>query len=233
MKATNWEFRNRALIFGLIFTFTFPVYSLDHENATATLANWIADRLQLNEYLVVHLLFSLAALLLVGAALIRTWASSYLRASVVYAAEVKTASLVADGPYRRDRNPLYFANVLMAAGVGSMMSRTGFFVAVMAMVVFCYRLIVREEAELYASQGEQYESYRRTVPRLWPSLFPRIASSGRQARWSEGFKAESWIWGFAAALIAFAITLEIKMFLVILAASLIVFWVFSRTLQRN
>jgi hypothetical protein len=113
------------------------------------------------------------------------------------------------------------------------MSRTGFFVAVMAMVVFCYRLIVREESELYASQGEQYESYRRTVPRLWPSLFPRIASSGRQARWSEGFKAESWIWGFAAALIAFAITLEIKMFLVILAASLIVFWVFSRTLQRN
>ena len=74
--------------------------------------------------------------MLVLAALIRTWASAYLHAGVVYAPEVKTESLVADGPYRRVRNPFYFANVLIAIGMGAMMSRIGFFVAVVAMLVF-------------------------------------------------------------------------------------------------
>jgi hypothetical protein len=41
MKATNWEFANRALVFGLIFAFAFPLYSLDHQNSTAALANWL------------------------------------------------------------------------------------------------------------------------------------------------------------------------------------------------
>ena len=38
--------------------------------------------------------------------------------------------------------------------------------AIVAMQVFCYRLILREESELHASQGEQYERYRKVVPRL-------------------------------------------------------------------
>jgi protein-S-isoprenylcysteine O-methyltransferase Ste14 len=105
--------------------------------------------------------------LLTVAALLRTWASSYLSAGVVYAAEVKTESLVADGPYRQVRNPLYLANVLMVIGMGAMMSRTGFIVAVAAMLVFCYRLILREESELQTSQGEPYEGYSKAVPRLW------------------------------------------------------------------
>jgi hypothetical protein len=175
----------------------------------------------------------LAALLLFVAALIRTWSSAYLHAKVVYAAEVKTDALVADGPYRRVRNPLYFANVLMAIALGSMMSRTGFFVAVLAMLVFCCRLILREEDELQAHQGEQYESYRKAVPRLWPALGPRIPSAGHPARWSEGFKAESWYWGFAVALAAFAITLKLTPFFAILGASLVWFWVSSAVLEKK
>jgi protein-S-isoprenylcysteine O-methyltransferase Ste14 len=200
MKATSWEFSNRALLFGLIFAVSFPLYFLDPQNSTAALANWIGSKWQMDADLVARLLFAFAALLLVLAALIRTWASSYLHATVVYAAEVKSASLVADGPYRHVRNPLYFANVLMIIGMGAMMSRVGFFVALAAMLVFCYRLIFREEAELQANQGEQYEAYRKAVPRLWPALWPRIASAGRRATWAEGFKAESWYWGFAAVL---------------------------------
>jgi protein-S-isoprenylcysteine O-methyltransferase Ste14 len=124
-------------------------------------------------------------LLLVVAAVIRTWASAYLQKEVVYAAEVKTQRLVADGPYRRVRNPLYFANVLMALGMGSMMSRTGFFVVLLAMLAFWYRLIIREEGELQEGQGEEYERYRKAVPRLVPSLRPRIASSDRKAMWTD------------------------------------------------
>jgi protein-S-isoprenylcysteine O-methyltransferase Ste14 len=233
MKATNWEFTNRALVFGLIFGFAFPLYFLDHQNSTAALANWIGSKLHMDTELIAHLLFTFAGLLLVVAALIRTWASSYLRVGVVYAPEVKTESLVADGPYRRVRNPLYFANVLMAIAMGAMMSRTGFFVAVVAMLVFCYRLILREEAELQAGQGNSYECYRKEVPRLWPALWPRTASAGRQALWSEGFKAEAWYWGFAAALVVFAITLKVQLFFAILGASLVLFWVSSVILKKK
>jgi protein-S-isoprenylcysteine O-methyltransferase Ste14 len=233
MKATNWEFTNRALVFGLIFGFTFPLYAVDHENSTAVLANWLGARFQMDADRLAHFLFAGAAFLLVVAALIRTWASAYLQAEIVYAADLKSQVLVADGPYRHVRNPLYAANVLMAVGMGSMMSRTGFLVVVVAMLVFCYRLINREEAELQASQGEQYERYRRAVPRLLPSLWPRVASSGRKANWGAGFKAESWYWGFAVALMAFAITLKIQLFFVILTASIGLLWVSSLVLQKK
>jgi hypothetical protein len=121
----------------------------------------------------------------------------------------------------------------MVIGMGAMMSRTGFLVAVVAMLVFCYRLILREEAALHANQGEQYEHYSKAVPRLWPSLRPRIASAGRQAKWTEGFKAESWYWGFAAALVAFAVTLKLTLFFTILAGSLVLFWVSSVALKKK
>jgi hypothetical protein len=169
----------------------------------------------------------------VVAALIRTWASSYLNASVVYASEVKTESLVADGPYRHMRNPLYFANILLALGMGAMMSRIGFFVGIVAMAVFCYRLIFREETELQASQGEQYKRYQNAVPRLWPALRPSTASAGRQANWAAGFRAEFWCWGFAIAVAAFAITLNSTAFFVILGASVVVLWLSSLVIQKK
>jgi protein-S-isoprenylcysteine O-methyltransferase Ste14 len=150
MRATNWEFRNRALIFGLIFGFAFSAYLLDPQNSTAALANWLEATRGMDANLIGRILFALAACLLFGAALLRTWASSYLHSSVVYASEVKTESLVADGPYRHTRNPLYFANVLMAIGMSVLTSRIGFFVVVLAMLLFCYRLILREESALEA-----------------------------------------------------------------------------------
>jgi protein-S-isoprenylcysteine O-methyltransferase Ste14 len=233
MKATNWEFTNRATVFGLIFAFTFPLYAIDHQNSTSALADWLGPKLNADPDLMARILFACAALLLVIAALIRTWASAYLQASVVYASGVKSAALVADGPYRYVRNPLYFANVVMIVAMGAMMSRLGFIVAVVAMLVFCYRLIFREEAELRASQGASYEAYCKAVPRFLPSLRPLVASAGGQARWADGFKAEGWYWGFAVSLIVFAITLKLWTFFVILGASLGLFWVSTAAVRKQ
>jgi hypothetical protein len=91
----------------------------------------------------------------------------------------------------------------------------------------------REESELSASQGDQYLRYRNAVPRLWPSPWARVASSGRPARWRDGFRAESWYWGFAAALTTFALTLKFTLFVVILASSLVLFWVSSAVLRKT
>ncbi len=233
MRATNWEFKNRASIFGLIFGLSFCAYFIDPQNSVAALANWIAAARGIDANLIARLLFALAACLLVVAALFRTWASSYLHANVVYASEVKTASLVAAGPYRRVRNPLYFANVLLAIGMGAMMSRTGFFVAIVAMLVFCYRLIFREESDLQARQGEQYHRYQQAVPRLWPALQPRTAAGDGHPKWTTGFKSEFWCWGFAVSVAAFAITLNNKAFFFILAASVALLWWYSRVPQKK
>ena len=233
MKATNWEFKHRALIFGLIIGIAFSLYNLDSQNVTALFAHWLGTKTGLDEDRLVHRLLALAAGVLIAAAFIRTWASSYLHANVVYASEVKAATLVADGPYRRVRNPLYLANVLMAFGFGALMSRSGWLLVVAAMLVFCYRLILREESELRESQGESYDRYSQVVPRLWPSLQPRIAAAGRQARWVGGFQAECWYWGFAVAVVAFAITLNVTLMLLITGASIALFWVSSMLLRKQ
>src|ERR1035438_7693099 len=100
----------------------------------------------------------------------------------------------------------------MALALAAMMSRTGILLAVVMMFVFCYRLILREEGELESSQGEIYRAYLKTVPRILPSWSPRTASAGSRAAWDAGFKAELWYWGFAVALAAFALTLDLKLF---------------------
>lgn len=232
MRASNWEFKYRALVFGLIFGCSFAMYSLDPQNSTAALANWMSHRLAMDANVLARVLFVSATGLLVVGAFIRTWASAYLQADVVYASDVKTASLVADGPYRHVRNPLYFANLFLALGMGALMSRIGFFVAVIAMFVFCYRLILREETGLESGQGEHYKIYRNAVPRLWPALGPRVPSAGRRPKWAEGFKAEFWCWGFAVSVAAFAITLNTTAFFVISGISFAVFWL-SSILHKN
>ena len=233
MQASDWEFKNRAVIFGMIIGLSFALYSLDHENVAAAFANWLAPKLHADAETLARMVFGFAALLLVAAAFLRTWASSYLWASVVYAAQVKSAALVADGPYRHVRNPLYLANVMMSVGMGTTMSRSGMILAVVAMLIYCYRLILREEQELRASQGSQYDAYVRAVPRLWPSLSARTVSAGREARWSDGLKAESWYWGFAIGTIAFAITLNTTLFLAVVGISIAVFWASSKALQSK
>jgi protein-S-isoprenylcysteine O-methyltransferase Ste14 len=227
VKATGWEFRNRALVFGFIFGLTFPLYALDRHNAAVALANWIGPALRVSTHLVSRILVFMGAALLVAAAFLRTWASSYLRAEVVYATGVRTESLVADGPYRRVRNPLYLGNVMIAAGLGVMMNRIGSPVAVLATVVFCYRLILREEAGLSVVQGKPYQVYRHAVPRLWPSPWTRVPSAGGIPKWAEGFKAESWCWGFAAAVLAFAAMSSLAAFYAILAVSVVWLWASS------
>jgi protein-S-isoprenylcysteine O-methyltransferase Ste14 len=233
MKATDWEFKNRAMLFGMVFAFTFPLYALDSQNSSSWLANLLAPKFHTNADRLAQLLLGCGAFVLIIAAFIRTWASTYLHAEVVYASEVKTQSLVADGPYRFVRNPLYLANVLMAVALGAMMSRLGFVVAIAAMLLFCYRLILREEADLRTTQGDSYQRYCAAVPRLFPALTPRTAPSGRTANWGAGFKAEAWYWGFAAGEIVFAITLKMVLFFAILTVSILLFWVSTAISQKK
>ena len=69
----------------------------------------------------------------------------------------------------------------MAFGIALAASRSGFVVLVVAITFFQYRLTLREERALKATQGESYRRYLAAVPRLLPSLRPRVAAGGDAA----------------------------------------------------
>ena len=223
LAASEFEFKHRFWIIGAIFSVAFLSYNLDHQNAGVAVTDWLArirgTTASVNDY---RLTFAIAALFVVAAALIRTWATAFLNSEVMLAARVQTARLVADGPYRYVRNPLYFGNIPWAVGFGFMASRVGFFVLVVGMIVFCYRLILREEAGIAASQGESYRAYCAAVPRLLPALHPKLPPAGGVPNWADGLRGEAFVWVMAASEMAFAFTLNLKVFFAFLGLAFLI-----------
>jgi protein-S-isoprenylcysteine O-methyltransferase Ste14 len=191
IRATYWEFRNRAWVFGAFFGVAFFLYSVDPVNAAAACANFITRLAILNANFVARTVLTIAALFTAAAAAMRTWGSAYLHRDIVYASEVKSASLVAGGPYRHVRNPLYFGNLLMAVGVGALASRAGFLFLLIAMFVFDLRLILREESELRASRAFSLRRGRAfRPPRKSPTGSPVFATKPGAGL----FRSASWPW---------------------------------------
>ena len=155
----------------------------------------------------------------------RTWGTSYLKTVVMRDFKLHTERLVADGPFRFVRNPLYFGNILMSIGMGLTASRTGFFVLIVGMTIVVMRLILREEAELRATQGESYRAYCAAVPRLIPSLAPRLPSAGGAPSWLDGFLGEMMMWGFGAGVVALALTFNGAAFMIIVWSSFAAQWI--------
>jgi Isoprenylcysteine carboxyl methyltransferase (ICMT) family len=124
---------------------------------------------------------------------------------------VRTERLVADGPYRHVRNPLYLGTVLIGCAMAPLTSRTGSVVLVVSLILFSLRLIGREEAELRAAQGESYEGFLNTVPKLLPSLRARVPASGAKPQLGQALLGEGFIMAFALGVILFAFTLNQKL----------------------
>jgi hypothetical protein len=151
------------------------------------------------------------ALLVFLTAALRTWGTAYLRTDIVHDTAQHSEALVADGPFRYMRNPLYLGNLPMAAGIGLLASRIGFLFLVAANWIFVYRLIFREEAALKQSQGESYRAYCQAVPRFWPSLRPRLPAGNGAPQWGQALAGESFIWLFGAAELCLAITQDLRL----------------------
>src|SRR5947209_3386659 len=205
MRATDFEFRNRFWIFGLLYFAGFIPYWFHDQNALASLLNAIKPGISERG---VHMAFGIAAAVMFAAALLRTWATAYLSTEVMKHTEVQSATLVADGPYRYVRNPLYLGNILMTFSFGALASRIGAVVIIFGVIIFIYRIIGREESELVLAQGESYRRFLATVPRLFPSFTPRLPRSGRAPRWKQAFAGESMMWGFGITVFIFAFTLK-------------------------
>jgi protein-S-isoprenylcysteine O-methyltransferase Ste14 len=209
-SASEFEFRHRFWLIAGIFFVAFMCYILDPVNVSVALSKIIVASIKPGDpksiRICIRFCFVFGALLSIAAALVRTWAAAYLHSSVVHDMNLHSDRLVADGPYRHLRNPLYLGVDLLAAGIGFMANRFGIIILVGGIAAFTYRLILREEASLLTSQSEDYRRFFQNVPRLLPSLRPRVPAAGGKANWMDGFTGELFIWGCAVGMALFAAT---------------------------
>jgi protein-S-isoprenylcysteine O-methyltransferase Ste14 len=223
MRASDFEFRYRALLIAAIFFLGFWAYAIDHINLVQAIVHRTVGENSPHASLLTHLLFAFGTLLVALAALIRTWGAAYLNSSVVHDAKLHADVLVADGPYRYVRHPLYLGGIVSAPGIGLMASRLGFVIIVVGLTLLYIRLAGREEAELEKQHGSIFDEFRRRVPCLLPSLVPRVPPGGAKPRWGQAFRGEAFMWGFAILMATFTVTSNPVLTAIVWAVSLLAF----------
>jgi protein-S-isoprenylcysteine O-methyltransferase Ste14 len=196
MRASAIEFRLRMAIHAAIIILGFwaPWIEAWGMGRRVTLLEWLA--LQLSRTGLVSFTVAVPVVIVVGALLaaagaaLRVWGTAYLGTGTVNSLEMKAGAVVADGPYRYVRNPLYLGLWFMVAAMGFIMPVTGALFAVVLISVFLMRLILAEEAFLSARIGEPYAEYVRAVPRLLPRLRSSVPRAGSRPNWLRAVLAE-------------------------------------------
>ena len=107
------------------------------------------------------------ALLAAAGAWLRVWGAAYLGYDVVHHAQMQAGGVMAAGPYRYVRNPLYLGGWFMMAAISLLLTPTG----ALFLVVLAARL------------GEPYREYLRVVPRIVPRLRAGTPAAAVQAHW--------------------------------------------------
>jgi len=210
MNGTALAFRYRSLIFVLLHLIgflppwerRFPAVNNDTLwLAASTLfarSGWIG----LAAATVTITLAALACLVL--GAIFRVWGTAYLGSSVMSNSAMQGDQVVAAGPYRYVRNPLYLAGWLLAVGVSILMPPSGAAFFLLSYSIFVLILISGEEHFLSAKQGDGYRQYGRRVPRLLPRIVAGDATSSARPRWLQALFAEIYAVGFTLCFAIFA-----------------------------
>lgn len=155
--------------------------------------------------------FNSAALLLLWSSIafaalgawMRTWGAAYVGAGVVQSHAMHGDALLADGPYRHTRNPLYLGTLLNTVAVALLMPPSGALFAIVLLWVFQFRLALAEEPFLTARFGEAYREYIARVPRFLPAWSPRVPPAGARPRWGQAVLGELYVIGVFITLAGF------------------------------
>ncbi|NYF91878.1 isoprenylcysteine carboxylmethyltransferase family protein [Tunturiibacter empetritectus] len=231
MQASALEFRLRFIIGIVIYLLGFiaPWNILLHLDSIRTwqyLAAWPARSGWLSFSAATIMVLVLGILCAVAGAFLRTWGSAYLAHSIAQAGAMHGEGVVAAGPYRYLRNPLYLGTFFHTFALALLMQPSGAIFCIVAIVLFQLRLIFAEESFLTAKLGAPYLDYCAKVPRLFPSLTARIPASPMRPSWPTAFLSEIYMWGVAISFAAlgwrYNSVLIIKGVLISLGLSLIV-----------
>jgi protein-S-isoprenylcysteine O-methyltransferase Ste14 len=159
---------------------------VDFSRRISTLA-WLAmeiSRLGIASFSVAASVVIVAGALaaLVGAVL-RVWGAAYLGYSTVHHEDMQGSAVMAAGPFRYMRNPLYLGGWFMMLAICLLMTPSGALFAMALVTIFYLRLILGEEAFLAAKLGEPYREYLRAAPRLVPSMRSGLPASQAKPHW--------------------------------------------------
>lgn len=189
MKATAIEFRLRMWIqiAVILIGFLTPwVGAHDLSRRMSTLA-WLAleiSRSGLMSFTVATpiVIIGGAVAALIGAVL-RVWGVAYLGYGVVHDGDMQGRGVMAAGPYRYMRNPLYVGGWFMLLAFSLLMPPSGALFAIVLITIQFLRLILGEEAFLAAKLGEPYREYLRAVPRIVPRLRSNLPAAPAKPHW--------------------------------------------------
>jgi protein-S-isoprenylcysteine O-methyltransferase Ste14 len=195
MKASALEFRLRMWIILAIVLLGFWAPWIEWLRLGSRTTAWLwlgfeLGRLGLGSSIGIITATGIAIAIAALAAGLRVWGTAYLGTGTVNHAEMKAGGVMADGPYRYVRNPLYVGSWLMIAAVAFLMPPSGAAVSLALLAVFLLRLILGEEAFLKPRLGEPYLAYRKAVPRFIPSLRTRVSTGGRRPHWVHALLSE-------------------------------------------
>lgn len=196
MGATAIEFRLRMAINAAIIVLGFwaPWIEPWGIGSRIPLLEWLAlelSRTGILSFTVATPVVIVAAAMIAGiGALLRVWGTAYLGSRTVQSMDMKAERVMADGPYRYVRNPLYLGLWCMVVSMALLMPPTGAVFAIVALSVFVVRLILGEEAFLSAQLGEGYRAYLASVPRLMPRVRTAVAREISKPDWLRGVLAE-------------------------------------------
>lgn len=197
MRATSIEFRLRLLILVVLIGFGYWAPWID--------ARLTGTRISLLEGLALELsrvgilpfaaatpaVIVLASLIAAIGAILRIWGTAWLGTATVNRMQMHAGHVVADGPYRYVRNPLYTGTWFTIAAVSFTMPASGAIVCLVLVSIFLMRLVLAEESFLAAQLGDAYANYARTVPRLFPRIRTLVSPSGRRPQWGRAVLAET------------------------------------------
>jgi protein-S-isoprenylcysteine O-methyltransferase Ste14 len=231
MRATALEFRLR-FFFGLVIYllgFIAPWNSLLHLDSIRTwqfLAAWPARSGWIGFSAATIAVLALGIVCAFAGAFLRTWASAYLDPSIVQDGTMHGDNVVAAGPYRHLRNPLYLGTFFHTFALALLMPPSGAIFCIVAIAFIQLRLIAGEESFLTDRLGARYIAYCAKVPRLFPAFIAKVPASTAQPTWPTAFLSEIYMWGV---FVSFAVlgwrynsVLIIKGILISLGVSLIV-----------
>jgi len=246
MGATAFEYRYRFLLQVLLFVLGFwapwnLAWHLDPAGPNAHVWGVLASALAATGWLSIVAAFN--GLLLLGIAFaalgawLRTWGAAYLGYNVVQAQGMHGNGVVAEGPYRYLRNPLYLGTWLHTLALGLLMPPSGAIFAVLTIGLYQLRLIFAEEPFLAVKLGQPYLDYCARVPRIVPSLTPRVAAGTARPHWLQAMLGEIYMPCVAASFAIFGWRynelLLIRCVLVSLGVSLVVRAVLPRNAAQT
>jgi protein-S-isoprenylcysteine O-methyltransferase Ste14 len=196
MRATAIEFRLRMVVIAAAICVGFwsPWIEAWGVGRREPLLAWLAlelTRLGVGTFRESAAIAIVAGSLVAAVAVVfRVWGTAYLGAFTVNHLEMQAGRVVADGPYRYVRNPLYLGTWCTVAGMAFAMPPTGAVFTLAVLSVFLLRLILGEEAFLRAQLGEPYAAYCAQVPRLAPLVRSGLPRGGVRPQWGRAVLAE-------------------------------------------